>query len=172
MNSSRILNLTQLRKLFIMFKRILMQSLNIFRIGEGIYFVFQSLKKFKIQLEKFKPTRTHLSAAHLPFNWGIRYLDLHPPAILPVTTGDRAHCTVEAPVSVAIGDRRPLCASCLIPAPAPSGRFLRSHFTSSQLHLPLLFRRCLVAFHHRRPPPPSPVVIRVVHLHRHLRLVL
>jgi hypothetical protein len=64
MRSIENLKLGQLRKLFTMFKISLIQSLNIFETREDIYFVFQNLEKFEIHLEKFKPIRTHLSAAH------------------------------------------------------------------------------------------------------------
>jgi hypothetical protein len=59
---------SQLRKLFKIYKSSLIQSLSIFGTLEGICFVFQTLEEIEIHLEKFKPTRAHLSAARLPFN--------------------------------------------------------------------------------------------------------
>jgi hypothetical protein len=72
MRSIENLKLGQLRKLFTMFKISLIQSLNIFETREDICFVFQNLEKFEIHLEKFKPIRTHLAAAHFQFNRAAR----------------------------------------------------------------------------------------------------
>jgi hypothetical protein len=57
------MKLTQLIKLFNMFKESLMQSLNIFRIREGICFTFQFSEEFEIYLEKIKWLGAHMSVA-------------------------------------------------------------------------------------------------------------
>jgi hypothetical protein len=57
------LKLGQWKKLFIMFKSSVMQTLNIFGSREGFYFEFQCLEEFEIYLKKVKRGWAHWSVA-------------------------------------------------------------------------------------------------------------
>jgi hypothetical protein len=86
----RNLKLGQSRKLFIIFKLSIMQSLHIFGNWEGFWFEFQSLGEYEIK-EKFKLGRAHLSAtlrlltcARRPSDGTTSLSQLQPPAMAPL----------------------------------------------------------------------------------------
>jgi hypothetical protein len=111
-----------LRKLFIMFKTSLMQSLIIFGIREGFCFEFQSSKEFEIHLEKNKTGQAPPVSGPAP---------LDPRPILVATT----------PPTTAVfqPDHRPSRHSCR-PAAAPRGSTtLSPHVAREKVPFPFPF---------------------------------
>jgi hypothetical protein len=156
MNYSGNLMLTQLRKLFQIFRASLMQNFNIFWAREGVYFIVQIMEGLEIHLEKFKPTGAHRSAAQLCVAGrpGHRLVRAHHFAVTALTTRcARQSRSLPVPTAPRGWQALSLCVIEQEQNPAPFST-LRTHFLLALL-APASAAAWLAIEHHHRSPPSS-----------------